>query len=230
MKKESGALIAALLLPTAFLLVQSVLSAGDREASLSQAIEKSSCSEIYALLDGGADISSRDDIGATPLMRAVEQNLPRQCVRLLLRSGADPNATHGPLEISVLMIAASYSTAEVVSLLLQSGADVRLSTPDGWTALMSAARNSSRPAVIQTIVTAGANIDARDQYGVTPLMRAAQTNPNPELLETLVRLGADVEIRTPDGHTAYDLARQAGVCKKVLALLEPGSSSEPNNN
>lgn len=196
--------------------------------ALFAAIAESDCAAVESLLDDGANVSARDDIDATPLMRALENNLPRDCVLTLLQAGADPNAIHGSLEISVLMVAASYSTAEVVSLLIESGAEVDFATPDAWTALMSAARNSSRPGVIGELAAAGANINARDQYGVTPLMRAAQANPNPEIIETLVQLGADPTIQTPAGHTAYDLAKGNGRGREVLALLVPESLESGN--
>jgi ankyrin repeat protein len=178
------------------------------------------------LLRHGANVSVRDEVDATPLMRALEQDLPRDCVRTLLDAGADPNKAHGTLQISVLMVAASYSSAGVVSLLLESGAEVDFATPDGWTALMSAARNSSRADVILRLVAAGANINARDQYGVTPLMRAVQENPNPEVIEALVQLGANQGITTPDGHTAYDLARGSDRGREVLTLLKPASHGD----
>lgn len=212
-----------------FALLVSILTPEDATcdegagAALFTAIGESGCAGIESLLDDGANVSARDDMDATPLMRALENNLPLDCVLTLLQAGADPNAIHGSLEISVLMVAASYSTAEVVSLLIESGAEVDFATPDAWTALMSAARNSSRPGVIGELAAAGANINARDQYGVTPLMRAAQTNPNPEIIETLVQLGADPTIQTPAGHTAYDLAKGNGRGREVLALLAPDS-------
>lgn len=193
---------------------------------LFSAVAESDCAAIGSLLDDGANVSARDEIGATPLIRALEKNLPRDCVLALLQAGADPNATHGSLQISVLMVAASYSTADVVSLLLESGAKVAFATSDGWTALMSAARNSSRPAVVRELVAAGADINARDHYGVTPLMRAVQANGNYEIIETLVHLGAGPGIVTPEGYTAHDLARSAGLGPEVLALLAKGQPKQ----
>lgn len=191
---------------------------GDSD-SLFEVIASGDCSNIHNAIDNGAPIDDRDDIGATPLMRAVEANLNPKCVRRLLDKGADPNATHGDQNISVLMIAASYSTPEVISLLVHTGAEVRFSTPDGWTALMSAARNSSQPEVIETLVALGADVNVVDRHGVTALMRAAQSNLNPEVTLALLKLGADSEIASPNGHTALDLAREFNESPEVIEVL-----------
>lgn len=214
-------LMAQLALFVSVLASGGAFSAEGERAALFVAIGESDCAAVKSLLHEGANVSVRDEIDATPLMRALEKDLSQNCVRALLEAGAEPNATHGSLQISVLMVAASYSTAEVVSLLLESGAKVDFATPDGWTALMSAARNSSRPEVIRELVAAGAKINATDRYGVTPLMRAAQTNPNPEIIELLLRLGADPTIETPDGYTAHDLAKSVSRDREVIALLAP---------
>lgn len=206
-------------------------SRGEGEgASLFNLLGSSSCTEIQSYLKQGADVFARDEIGATPLMRALEKNLPSGCIRMLLDAGADPNATHGPLEISVLMVAASYSTAEVVSILLEEGAVVNFSTPDGWTALMSAARNSSRPGVIRQLVAEGANVNAQDRYGVTPLMRAVQNNPDPEVLETLVNLGADPTIKTSEGYTAFELGQALGRDEDYLSALDSKAHRDSDSN
>lgn len=234
--RGSLAIIRLLALAVSAFSSEGVICSPEEGAALFSAISDSDCAALGSMFDDGADVSVRDEIGATPLMRALEKDLSCSCVRTLLQAGADPNATHGSADISVLMVAAAYSTAEIVSLLLESGAEAQFSTSDGWTALMSAARNSSRPAVIRELVADGAKIDAQDRYGVTPLMRAAQTNPNPEIVETLLRLGADATIETPDGHTAYDLAKGAGrgrnfwrhwhlAAQKVAALTERSTAS-----
>lgn len=214
-------MIPLLALSAALVLSPCTIGGEGPPGSLFHAIANSDCAEIQHALEHDSKISARDEIGATPLMRVVERNLQPECVRSLLHAGADPNATHGSQNISVLMVAASYSTAEIISLLVQSGAKVQFATPDGWTALMSAARNSSQPAVINALVTAGANINAVDQYGVTPLMRAAQNNPNAEIIDTLLQLGADLSAKSSSGHTAYDLARDVGRDKGLLEILEP---------
>jgi ankyrin repeat protein len=224
------AIIALLAFAASVSASKGVASSPEEGAALFSAISESDCALVGSLLDDGVDVSVRDEIGATPLMRALEKSLSRSCVRMLLQAGADPNATHGSADISVLMIAASYSTAEIVSLLLESGAEAEFTTPDGWTALMSAARNSAQPGVIRELVAAGADINVRDGYGVTALMRAAQTNPNPDIVETLVRLGANPKTKTADGHTAYGLAKAAGRGPEYLALLANGRPCDVDND
>jgi hypothetical protein len=76
--------------------------------------------QTTALLDQGAAIDARDELGRTPLMLAVMQDRPA-VVRLLLARGADPNAAdnagHTPLQK-----AKQEKLRDVAALLERAGA------------------------------------------------------------------------------------------------------------
>src|SRR5262245_14156305 len=78
----------------------------------------------------------RDEVGATPLMRAVATS-SAQRVRELLGSGADPNARSNGGATALM-----WATGDIakVRLLLDYNAGINATTKDGDTALLTAAR------------------------------------------------------------------------------------------
>lgn len=77
-------------------------------------------SAVELLLSLGAEVDSRDLAGATALGRACMAGR-LGCARILLRHGADPNASD-PFGDCVLNVAARHEHTDIVELLLDSGA------------------------------------------------------------------------------------------------------------
>jgi len=88
---------------------------------------------VEALLERGANIEAKNNLGATPLIFAAVQGHSR-VVKLLLGRGADVNAKTAT-GITPLIGAASAADADVVQLLLEDGADVSVKDQQGHTAL-----------------------------------------------------------------------------------------------
>lgn len=61
--------------------------------TLHDAVKRNDPAAVQALIITGADVDSRDENGLTPLMLAC-MNLQEQNIRLLIRAGADPQATN----------------------------------------------------------------------------------------------------------------------------------------
>jgi ankyrin repeat protein len=112
---------------------------------------------MYAALDGdpglvaemlraGADPNTRNHVGATALMWALENV---ETVRVLLNAGADANATSDFGRSPLTLAAAQAGSAPVVKLLLDRGAAPRAS------ALTAAALRGDAP-VVRLLVAAGA--------------------------------------------------------------------------
>jgi ankyrin repeat protein len=60
------------------------------DSALREAISSGDAIRVQALLDEGADLTTLDDQGVTPLMVAAKAGAPK-IVELLLRAGADPS-------------------------------------------------------------------------------------------------------------------------------------------
>jgi hypothetical protein len=90
--------------------------------------------ELRRLVANGADPNERGGVNDwTPLMHAIHKNQIGS-VEALLDLHANPNATSGGGETS-LMMAAGYGQTAIVRLLLKRGADPRITDRDGETAL-----------------------------------------------------------------------------------------------
>jgi ankyrin repeat protein len=126
--------------------------------------------------------SDRDDIGATPLIRAAALSTPSR-VRELLDAGADPNATTNA-GATALMWATGDATK--LRLLLDHGAAVNAATKDGDTALVTAARRGNTEAM-RLLIAHGADPNGSTRLKAE-LMRIAY-NDHPAVRQLLSDAG-----------------------------------------
>jgi cytohesin len=102
--------------------------------------------KLKALLDAGANPSTRDLLGQTALHRAGRCSGSEPEVRVLLAAGADPSARdqfgRTPLML-VAGVAASYKNLPAVRTLIEAGADVNARDSGNMTVLAHAAQARS---------------------------------------------------------------------------------------
>ena len=167
--------------------------------------------EVDSELDQGADIESRDDVGATPLHLAAALNTDPAIIALLLDRCADIMARVNkhvdglgstPLHSAALL---NPETA-IIALLLDRGAQIDARNDYGETPLHMAATLNAEPAVISLLLDRGADIAARADDGATPLHRAAARNTEPAVTALLLDRGADVEAMTNNELTACQIS------------------------
>jgi ankyrin repeat protein len=115
---------------------------------------------VTKLLLAGATINIYDNLGRTPLKRAVVHSL--SLVKKLIAHGADVNFIK-PRDYSPLIIAAEYSQKEIIELLINKGADVNYQTNYGITALMVAADYGCTE-IVELLLDAGADVNLRTKY------------------------------------------------------------------
>ncbi|MDE0705604.1 MAG: ankyrin repeat domain-containing protein [Rhodospirillaceae bacterium] len=184
---------------------------------------------VKFLLDAGANVSSRDNRGYTPLHYAAANSNNPRIIRLLLRRGASVNALNN-LGSSPLHFAALGNPDPIISeLLLKNGADFQSrSRATGGTPLHSAAQNWSVP-VLKLILEWGSDVTATDSNGATPLHLAAR-NFNPDIAKLLVDNGASLESRDKWGRTPLHYAVEVGRNPAVaLLLIEMGANIHAKN-
>jgi ankyrin repeat protein len=145
---------------------------------------------VFGFYFSFALVAATED-GATPLHRAAFDNDAKQ-VALLLKSGADPNASTRIGKLTPLTMAAANGNPAILETLLKAGADANVRTENGATALMLAVT----PDAVRVLVAHGADVNAKDTArGQTALMFAAAKN-RPTVIEALIQAGADPKVST----------------------------------
>lgn len=151
---------------------------------------------------GGA---GTDAAGNTPLMVAAAVG-SADSMRLLLDSGADPNAANRAGATPLMWCAGDLTK---VKLLLNRGARVDAVSKAGRTPLQVAAYNDGAVETARLLIARGANVNARDKQGGTVLAAAAENN-NTAFARLLIQHGADVNAADPAGFTPLHFAAGSG--------------------
>jgi outer membrane protein assembly factor BamB len=103
------------------LVAATTSAADDARESLWAAVRSGDAKTIKALLDKGADVNAKNEIGVTGLWIAVS-NGKLEIVELLIGAGADVNARDGIWYETPLSLAVSGEQPEVVTAVLRAGA------------------------------------------------------------------------------------------------------------
>ncbi len=182
------------------------------------------------------DVNAANVVGATPLGNAVCSNR-LDTVKFLLAKGARANAAitslgevrHGPIAVgnlSPLMAAAPYGSAELIGELLKAGAKVNATDVRGMTPLMLAVASETQDVnVVHRLVRAGADANVRSAAGETALDWANKFGSRSVIAE-LKRAGAESGVLLP---STSQVAERTGLdprkaLKDGLGLLQHSST------
>lgn len=136
-------------------------------------LQTSVCSQdqpklVSALLEAGADAAARDYLGHNALDYAAFHNRTR-AMRVLLRHGADPNASNECDETALFQTACSRTAAiDAARLLLARGSAVD-GHPSGKVRPLCQALKNRHLELARLLAEAGADLDAPDGGGQPPL-------------------------------------------------------------
>jgi len=186
---------------------------GGRDVRADQlAIELAAMNEneelLYLLLEAGAD-------PAAGIFVAVRQSRI-QHVKMLLDSGADPNAVDHTWWTPL----AYAKSIEIARVLILSGADINYINPGGYpseNSILTRMAGERVPEVVRLLTDAGADIDHQNYHGMTALMSAR----DPLTIELLIEAGADIRKADKGGRTALDYAESRGMVTVIPMLSFP---------
>ena len=182
---------------TAFLDKMKINNDDYRELADSTLLHYAALSNAYAavevLIQNGADINAKAQVGLTPLHYAAWSNA-YAVAEVLIQNGADINAKDNNGLIP-LHAAAWSNVCEVAEVLIRNGADINAKDNIGFTPLHYAAQSNACE-VAEVLLKNGADVNAKDAVNVdrTPLHAAARSNAC-EVAEVLLKNGADVNAK-----------------------------------
>ncbi|WP_064124964.1 ankyrin repeat domain-containing protein [Wolbachia endosymbiont of Dactylopius coccus] len=160
---------------------------------------------VNALIKKGANVKAVSKDGITPLHCAALSSNNKEIVEILVKEGADVNASLDESMITPLHMAARGYNAnqEVVQALIEKGANIDAVDKDGLTPLHMAASRDFSGKIVKTLIKGKANIDAVDKCGRTPLHFATDCFSSTNI-EILIENGADYSLKNKNGEAPID--------------------------
>lgn len=209
----------------------------DGTTALHWAVRADDLETADLLIGAGANVSTPNRDGATPLLLATV-NGNAAMIEKLIRAGADPNAALTKSGDTALMMSARTGKTEPVTMLLEHGAKVNTKETWGDTTALMWAVSERHPEVTKILIEHGADVNARSKFVpnttgrgfegaspidakpgqkpqeqagglLTPLMFAAREG-DLDSARLLVAAGADINAIGGDGKDALGLAVFSG--------------------
>jgi ankyrin repeat protein len=175
-------------------------------------------SEIERLIAKGADIDAETDLGATPLIFAVNNN-KLAAVRTLLYYGPDLNKVTSSYE-TPLIISVKNRNFEITEALIRAGADLNYPDKQGTTPLHHATLYGYTE-IVDLLLYYDASVDAKTEEGTTPLLAAIWAG-YPDIADILIQNGANMEARDNEGFTPFLMASLFGDTLVMNMLYKKG--------
>lgn len=173
---------------------------------------------IELLLDQGAKVDAKNNLGATPLYFACQfGNL--EAVKILIEEGAeiDEKTTSGG---TPLMIATQMEHHAVVDYLLEKNADINLQEISTGVHPIHIAVGTGKIDLVKKLLAYKPELEVREKVaGVTPLYLACQSGYR-DIAELLLKSNSMIESRGTDGAGPISIASQNGHFEVVELLLQ----------
>ncbi|MBY0559607.1 quinoprotein dehydrogenase-associated putative ABC transporter substrate-binding protein [Hyphomicrobium sp.] len=206
----------------------------DVNTELMNAVVGADAERLKFLIEKGADVNKRDQLGALPLGSAASIRRT-DLMEILLDAGAKADAQDSD-GMTALRHAINVNHVPSIELLAKRGADIERGTEKGYTALEVALADGKFFAA-KALIDAGAKVNVGGgAEKLTPLMVCAtQLQPQQRLnqlahgptplviAEELIKRGADVNSASTDGVTAVMIAAGQNSAPMIGLLLRSGA-------
>ena len=186
------------------------------------AIRRDQTDLLTSLLRQGTPVSLRMQDGTSPLAYAALRG-SETSVRLLLKYGADPNATN---QAGVTALVWGVRELEKVRLLLEAGAAPDVQTRLGNTPLIIAAAHASSVDVVRLLLERGADPHVTNRRGTSALRNAVRAGEL-ETAKVLLNRGAR---QNAEANGGSDLSLAAGQGDQEMVELLLAHGADPNHD
>ncbi len=211
-------LILRCLIIVTMLLGAAIVSAGEYDSPLADAVENQNWAQVEKLMESGAALNVAQVDGMTGLHWAAFYD-KTELVKKMVAAGANVKALNR-YGVPILYLGCLNGNEAIVDLLLENGADPNLAINGGETPLMTAAR-TGKPGPLSSLLQHAAVLDRKDRSGQTAIMWAAAEG-NTDAVDFLINSGADFQTPLPSGFTPLFFAVREGRIEVVLRLLNAG--------
>jgi ankyrin repeat protein len=201
-------------------LLTTVVSSSQSLQPLLKAIKNNDKTQVSSLLNDGAGISIVDEDGDNVLMYAALY-ASADCMDLLLKKGADPNARNKLGETPLMWCSHDLTRSK---LLLDHKADINATTNAGNTALLIACTGDGQREMINLLLEKGADPLAKNDKGETTLMRVALFGDT-AVARILLNRGIAINVKNTDAETALAMATKTVNKEMVYWLLDNGADA-----
>jgi len=196
---------------------------------------------VNLLLERGADVDSLNNSGDTPLHGLTSSgsrpsildpdimNLFMECIKHLLRAGADPNIRNSRHETPLTKVVRIHQVeaVEAVKELLNYEADPSASSAYGTAAHLAA--RLGHISILEKLIEFNSDINARDIRDYTPLHYAVEHDHLP-IVELLLQHDANLEARDNRYHTPLHFASELYRPSILQLLLNQEVNVNPRND
>ena len=197
-------------------------AASDVSDEFYSAIRNNNLARLESLIQGGADVNTRDRHSETPLMYAAYVG-SLDAMKLLLKDGASVDAQSQSGATALIWSATDFAK---VRLLIDHGANVNLATKRRRTALLVAAMSDPSAEIVKLLIDKGADPKATDFLKTTSL-RAATLGNDTETIRILIDAGVDVNAADLPGISPLMMAAGwNGNTRAVEMLLAKGANAK----
>jgi hypothetical protein len=206
----------------------------DGYTPLGEAVEAKCFALASSFVDKGANCTTRNHFGTSPLEAAFRENVPALILKML---GQSPNCNFliGHPGVPPLIYAINHAWdfdgsayhlnptwEQVIDRLLALGVDIRAKDSLGRTALHAACAENLQTLAMK-LVELGVDSTIKDSAGMTPIHSLAIGGmcytPSPkELIQLLMQKGVNINAKNHYGRTALNLLPHNNVVEALLAL------------
>ena len=206
-----------------------------KDLNLCNAVRTGYIKTVEDLLSKGANPNTKNTLGKTLIMLAVE-NKQNHILKLLIKKGADIN-TKDCMGNTCLICAVNTNNLEALQVLIKAKADININNNIGNDALLEAIRQGNSQ-IAQELISAGADINQKDTFGRTPLMKCLSVSKSEiengiakektEIAKFLINFGTDVLAQDNNGNTALGIAVRFQ--NRELALMIANEERKQKDN